>query len=394
MRALCWNGVNDLSVETVNDPEIQNPHDVVVQVGLTTTCGSDLHFLDGYLPGMRAGDVIGHEFMGEIVEVGKQVDKVGVGDRVVVPSFIGCGHCWYCDAGMFSLCDTTNPNAMLQQPMLGQPTAGVYGYTHPFGGYQGSHAQYIRVPFGDVNCFPIPDGISDEQAVFLSDAAPTGFMGADFCEISPGDTVAVWGAGAVGLMAAAGARLLGAGRVIVIDRLPERLALAREAFGAETLDYSAVERVPDALRDRTGGRGPDACIDAVGMEGHGTGLQQVYDRVKQTLRLATDRATSLREALVACRKGGVVSVLGIYGVTDKFPMGVATNKSLTIRTAQQHGQRYLPRLFDYVVQGDLDPSAVLTHDLPLDDAVRGYELFKNKHDGCVRAVFRPNTKVA
>jgi threonine dehydrogenase-like Zn-dependent dehydrogenase len=389
MRALCWNGVNDLRVETLDDPELVNPHDVIVQVRLTTTCGSDLHFIDGYLPGMREGDVFGHEFMGEVVDVGPEVTDTRVGDRVVVPSFIGCNSCWYCDHDLYSVCDTTNPNAELQQAVFGYPTGGIYGYTHPFGGYQGSHAQYIRVPFGDVNSFTIPDGITDEQALFLSDAVPTGLMGADFCDISPGDTIAVWGSGGVGLMAAHTARLLGAERVIVIDRYPERLALARREFGAEIIDYTSVDSVQEALRETTGGRGPDACIDAVGMEGHGTGLQQLYDRAKQLLRLESDRATPLREAILACRKGGIVSVLGIYGLTDKFPMGVVTNKSLTIRTAQQHGQRYMPRMFDYILQGDLDPSYLITHDMSLEEAVRGYQVFKSKQEGCVRAVFRP-----
>ncbi|WP_459546622.1 zinc-dependent alcohol dehydrogenase [Nocardia sp. X0981] len=389
MRALCWNGANDLSVETVPDPVLVNPHDVIVRVKLTTTCGSDLHFIDGYLPGMRAGDVFGHEFMGEVVEVGAEVRSTRVGDRVVVPSFIGCGSCWYCENDLYSVCDTTNPNAALQQQVFGYPTGGIYGYTHPFGGYQGSHAHYIRVPFGDVNCFTVPEEITDEQALFCSDAVPTGLMGADFCDISPGDTVAVWGSGGVGLMAAHSARLLGADRVVVIDRFPERLALAQERFDAVTIDYTEVDSVPEVLREITGGRGPDGCIDAVGMEAHGTGLQQLYDRAKQLLRLETDRATPLREALIACRKGGVVSVLGIYGLTDKFPMGVVTNKSLTIRTAQQHGQRYMPRMFDYIQQGDLDPSYLITHDLPLEEAVQGYELFKSKEQGCIRAVFRP-----
>ncbi|MBF6168846.1 glutathione-dependent formaldehyde dehydrogenase [Streptomyces gardneri] len=389
MHALCWNGVDDLAVETVPDPVLVNPHDVIVQVRLTATCGSDLHFIDGYLPGMREGDVFGHEFMGEVVEIGAEVTSTKVGDRVVVPSFIGCTSCWYCDHELYALCDTTNPNGALQQPILGYPSGGIYGYTHPFGGYQGSHAQYIRVPFGDVNCFPIPEGITDEQALFLSDAVPTGLMGAEFCDIQPGDTVAVWGSGGVGLMAGHSARLLGADRVFVIDRFPERLSVASEQFGAETIDYTAVDSVQETLRESTGGRGPDACIDAVGMEGHGTGLQQFYDRAKQLLRLESDRATPLREAILACRKGGVVSVLGIYGLTDKFPMGVVTNKGLTIRTAQQNGQRYVPRMFDYIQQGDLDPSYLITHDMPLEDAVYGYDVFKNKKEGCIRSVFRP-----
>ncbi|MHC9291557.1 zinc-dependent alcohol dehydrogenase [Mycobacterium sp. LTG2003] len=388
MKALVWNGVNDLAVETVDDPAILNPHDVIVAVRLTTTCGSDLHFIDGYLPGMRAGDVFGHEFMGEVVEVGAEVTETKVGDRVVVPSFIACNRCWYCDHDLYSLCDTTNPNAELQRPILGSPTAGIYGYTHPFGGYAGSHAQYIRVPFADANCFAIPDFVTDEQALFMSDAVPTGYMGADFCDIAGGDTVAVWGAGGVGLMAARSALLNGAGRVISIDRYPERLTLAQQ-LGAETINYSEVDSVQEALGEATGGRGPDAVIEAVGMEGHSTGVQQVYDRAKQALRMETDRAAPLREAILACRKGGVVSVLGIYGLTDKFPMGMLTNKSLTLRTAQQHGQRYIPQFFDYVAQGDLDPSILITHDLPLHEGVRAYDMFKNKTDGCIRAVLRP-----
>ncbi|CAN5780588.1 zinc-dependent alcohol dehydrogenase [soil metagenome] len=388
MRALVWNGVNNLSVESVDDPKVLNPHDVIVEVTLTTTCGSDLHFIDGYLPGMRDGDVFGHEFMGRVVEVGRDVTDTTVGDRVVVPSFIACNHCWYCEHDLYSLCDTTNPNAELQQPILGSPTGGIYGYTHPFGGYAGSHAQYVRVPFGDANCFAVPDYVSDEQALFMSDAVPTGYMGADFCDIGAGDTVAVWGAGGVGLMAARSALLRGAGKVISIDRIPERLALARK-LGAETIDYSSVDSVQDVLREATGGRGPDAVIDAVGMEGHGTGIQEAYDRTKQLLRMETDRASSLREAILACRKGGVVSVLGIYGLTDKFPMGLLTNKGLTLRTAQQHGQRYVPQFFDYVQQGDLDPSVLITHDLSLEDGPRAYDMFKNKTDGCIRVALRP-----
>jgi threonine dehydrogenase-like Zn-dependent dehydrogenase len=388
MKALVWNGVNDLAVETVDDPQILNPRDVIVQVRLTTTCGSDLHFIDGYLPGMREGDVFGHEFMGEVVEIGPEVSGVGVGTRVVVPSFIACNQCWYCDHDLYSLCDTTNPNADLQRPILGTSTAGIYGYTHPFGGYAGSHAQYVRVPFGDVNCFAIPDFVTDEQALFMSDAVPTGYMGADFCDIAGGDTVAVWGAGGVGLMAARSALLNGADRVIAIDRISERLALA-ERLGAETVNYAEADSVQEVLGELTGGRGPDAVIEAVGMEAHGTGVQHAYDRAKQALRMETDRAAPLREAILACRKGGVVSVRGVYGLTDKFPMGMLMNKGLTLRTAQQHGQRYIPQFFDYVQQGDLDPSILITHDLPLEEGVRAYDMFKNKSDGCIRVALRP-----
>jgi threonine dehydrogenase-like Zn-dependent dehydrogenase len=389
MRALCWNGINDLGVETVDDPRIVNPHDAILRVRLSTTCGSDLHFIDGYIPTMRKGDVIGHEFMGEIAEVGPAVERVKPGDRVVVPSFIGCGRCWYCEHDLWSLCDNTNPNWELQEPLLGHPTAGIYGYTHAFGGYAGSHAQYMRLVHADANCFQIPEGVPDERALFLSDAAPTGFMGADFCGLHGGETVAVWGCGGVGLMAQRSAYLLGAERVIAIDRFPERLAMASERAGSETIDYTSVGSVVDTLTEMTGGRGPDACIDAVGMEAHGTGLQYAYDRVKQALRLETDRGQALREAALACRKGGTLSVLGVYGLIDKFPLGVIMNKGLTVRTAQQHGQRYLPRLLDYAASGELDPSFLETHRYSLEDGPRGYEIFKNKEEGCVRVVFAP-----
>ena len=387
MRALCWNGVNDLRVETVPDPEIVNPHDAILRVTMSTTCGSDLHFIDGYLPTMKAGDIIGHEFMGEVVEVGRDVKKVKKGDRVVVPSFIVCGNCWYCDHELWSLCDNTNPKPEYQQVAFGYPTAGIYGYTHAFGGYAGAHAQFVRVPHADNDCFLVPPGLRDEKVIFLSDAAPTGYMGADFCGIQPGDTIAVWGAGGVGLMAMRSAWLLGAGRVIAMDRFPERLAMAERFAGAETVDYSQVESVVDVLREMTGGRGPDACIDAVGMEAHGTGPAYAYDRAKQAMHLHSDRGQALREAILACRKGGTLSVLGVYGLMDKFPFGAIMNKGLTLRTAQQHGQKYMHRLLDHVVKGELDPSFLATHHFSLEDAPKGYELFKKKGDGCVRAVF-------
>jgi len=389
MRALCWHGVNDLRVETVPDPEIVTPHDAILQVMMSTTCGSDLHFIDGYIPTMRPGDVIGHEFIGRVVEVGSQVRKVKEGDRVVVPSVIACGACWYCQHDLYSLCDNTNPNVELQEPLLGYPTAGIYGYTHAFGGYAGAHAQYIRVPHADNDCFHIPQGLRDEQVLFLSDAVPTGYMGADFCAIQPGDTLAVWGCGGVGLMAIQSAFLLGAERVIAIDRFPERLQMARERAGAETIDYTQVESVVETLKDMTGGRGLDACIDAVGMEAHGTGIGYTYDRVKQALHLHTDRGQALREAIMACRKGGIVSILGVYGLMDKFPIGSIMNKGLTVRSAQQHGQRYIPLLLEHVARGRLDPSYLATHRFSLEDAPRGYDMFKHKEDGCVRALFVP-----
>ncbi len=389
MRALCWNGINDLRVETVPDPEIVNPHDAILRVTMSTTCGSDLHFIDGYIPTMREGDVIGHEFMGEVVEVGPEVRKVKKGDRVVVPSFICCGGCWYCRHDLWSLCDNTNPKPELQEPVLGYPTAGIYGYTHAFGGYAGAHAEFVRVPHADNDCFKVPEGLRDEQVLFFSDAGPTGYMGADFCNIQSGDIIAVWGCGGVGLMAIQSAYLLGARRVIAIDRFPERLQMARERAGAETIDYTEVDSVVEMLKEMTGGRGPDACIDAVGMEAHGTGVQYAYDRAKQVLHLHSDRGEALRQAIVACRKGGTLSILGVYGVMDKFPLGVVMNKGLTVRAAQQHGQKYVPRLLEHASRGELDPSYLVTHRFSLEDAPRGYEMFKKKQDGCVRAVFTP-----
>nr|WP_254803881.1 zinc-dependent alcohol dehydrogenase [Methylobacterium sp.]USU34662.1 glutathione-dependent formaldehyde dehydrogenase [Methylobacterium sp.] len=389
MRALVWNGVNDLRVETVKDPEIINPHDCILRVTMSTTCGSDLHFIDGYIPTMKAGDVIGHEFMGVVEEIGPKVKKVKKGDRVVVPSFITCGQCWYCKNKLSSLCDNTHPKPELQEPVLGYPTAGIYGYTHAFGGYAGAHAQYVRVPFADNDCFKAPEGLPDEQVLFLSDAAPTGYMGADFCNIQRGDVVAVWGCGGVGLMAQKSAFLMGAERVIAIDRLPERLQMAREHVGSETINYTEVDSVLEVLKEMTGGRGPDACIDAVGMEAHGTGLQYAYDRAKQLTFMHTDRGQALREAILTCRKGGTLSILGVYGVMDKFPVGAIMNKGLTVRTAQQHGQAYMDRLLAHAQKGELNPSFLATHRFSLEEAPRGYAMFKHKEDGCVRSVFVP-----
>lgn len=388
MRALAWHGTNDLRVDTVPDPIIVNPQDVILRVRMSTTCGSDLHIINGFIPTMREGDIIGHEFMGEIVETGSAVTKVKKGDRVVVPSFVSCGSCWYCQQDLYSLCDNTHPKPELAEAALGYPIAGIYGYSHAFGGYAGAHAQYVRVPFANTDCFVVPEDVSDETALFISDAAPTGFMGALFCNIHPGDTVAVWGCGGVGLMAQKSAYLLGAERVIAIDRFPERLKMAREHVGSETLDYSEVD-VLEALKEMTGGRGPDSCIDAVGMEAHGEGLGYAIDRVKQALRIQTDRGQALREAILACRKGGTLSILGVYGVMDSFPIGAIMNKGMTVRTAQQHGQAYVPRLLDYAARGQLDPSFLVTHRFSLEEAPRGYQLFKDKSEGCVRSVFIP-----
>jgi threonine dehydrogenase-like Zn-dependent dehydrogenase len=389
MKALCWTGVNKTAVETVDDPQILNSHDVILKVRLTTTCGSDLHLLGGYIPLMRAGDVLGHEFMGEVVEVGSGVQRHKVGDRVVVCSFISCGKCWYCSKQLWSLCDNGNPNPAITEAMWGSSVGGCFAYSHALGGFAGSHAEYVRVPYADQGAFPVPDGVSDTAALFASDAAPTAWTGADLAGITPGDTVAVWGAGGVGQMAARAAMLLGAEQVIVIDRLPERLQQVHQHIGAETLDYSKDEVVVE-LKERTGGRGPDVCIEAVGMEAHRTGPDYLYDQVKQQLRLQTDRPTALREAIYACRKGGSVFVLGVFGaVVDKFPLGAVMNKGLTLRGAQQHGHRYIPTILDRIAAGEIRTEHLATHVMPLEEGPRGYQMFKDKEDGCVRAVFQP-----
>jgi threonine dehydrogenase-like Zn-dependent dehydrogenase len=388
MRALCWEGVNDLRVESVADPIIINSHDAILKVKMSSVCGSDEHIIAGYIPTMKAGDIIGHEFMGEIVETGPAVNKVKKGDRVIVASFISCGNCWYCQHDMHSMCDNSNDKPELAEPLFGQHPGGIYGYTHALGGYAGCHAQYVRVPFADNDCFVVPDGLPDEQVIFCSEAGPTGYMGADFCDIKQGDVIAVWGCGGVGLMAQKSAFMLGAERVIGIDRIPERLQMARDKVGSEIIDYTRCN-VVDTLKEMTGGRGPDACIEAVGMESHGTSVDYTLDRVKQTLRLATDSAHSLREAIYACRKGGTVSVLGIFFMMDKFPMGAVVNKALTIKSSQVFGQKYIPRLLEHAARGEFDPSFMITHKFSLEDAARGYELWRMKEQGCVRMVFTP-----
>ncbi|MDD9207142.1 glutathione-dependent formaldehyde dehydrogenase [Georgenia sp. 10Sc9-8] len=389
MKALCWTGVNETAVETVPDPGILNSHDIIVRVLLSTTCGSDLHLLGGYIPAMRAGDVLGHEFMGEVVEVGSAVRKHKVGERVVVSSFVACGQCWYCRQELYSLCDNGNPNPAITEALWGFAPGGCFAYSHAMGGYAGSHAEYIRVPYGDVGAFRVPDGVDDMTALFASDAAPTGWTGADLIGIERGDVVAVWGAGAVGQMAALAARSRGAERVIVIDRLPERLAQAERHIGAGTIDYST-ENVPEALREATGGRGPDVCIEAVGMEAHSEGIQYPYDQVKQQLRLQTDRGAAVREAVHSCRKGGRLFVLGVFvGALDKFPLGAVMNKGLTVRGAQMHGQRYIPEILERMQRGEVPTAHLATHVMPLAEGPRGYRMFKDKTDGCVRAVFRP-----
>jgi threonine dehydrogenase-like Zn-dependent dehydrogenase len=389
VKALCWTGINKLSIETVDDPQILNAHDAIVKVTTTVTCGSDLHLLGGYIPGMRAGDILGHEFMGEIVEIGSAVTTRKVGDRVVVCSFMSCGNCAYCKAGQTSLCDNSNPHPGLGEGVWGASTGGCFGYSQITGGFAGSHADYVRVPFVDTGAFLVPDGVTDEQAVFASDAVPTGWMGADLGGVKPGDTVAVWGAGGVGQMAARASMLLGAEKVIVIDRYPERLAQVEQFIGAETLNYAETEVMAE-LRERTGGRGPDVAIEAVGMEAHSERPDYVYDKAKTLLKLETDRPTALREAILAARKGGSVFALGVFGgFVDKFPLGAIMNKALTLRSGQQFGHRYIPMLLERIAAGDISTEHLATHVMPLSEAPHGYAMFKAKEDGCVRAVFHP-----
>jgi threonine dehydrogenase-like Zn-dependent dehydrogenase len=390
MRANCWRGRNTVRVENVPDPVILNPRDAIVRVTLTAICGSDLHLYDGYIPTMERGDVLGHEFMGEVVELGSGVKNLKVGERVVVPFPIACGACSACAAQLFSLCENSNPNGSMAEKLWGHSPAGIFGYSHLTGGYAGGQAEYVRVPFADVGPLQVPDGMRDEQALFLSDIFPTGYMAAEMCGIKPGDVIAVWGCGPVGQFALASARMLGAERLIGIDRFPYRLRLAQEHSGAETINYDEVESVVETLKEMTGGRGPDACIDAVGMEAHGHGVQFAYDRAKQAARLETDRPIALREAIQACRNGGTVSVIGVYGgFIDKFPIGAVMNRSLTIRSGQCHVQRYMKPLLARIEQGEIDPSFVITHRLGLEDAPRGYDIFKQKQDDCEKVVLRP-----
>lgn len=389
MKAVCWHGATDVRVENVPDPTILNPRDAILKVTATTICGSDLHIYDGYIPSMKPGDIIGHEFMGEIVETGSEVKKLRQGDRAVVSSIIGCGQCAHCMHQQWSLCDNSNPNGGLQEPLFGYGTAGIFGYSHLFGGYAGSQAEYVRIPFADHGAIKVPDGVTDAQMLPISDAFPTGFMGADLCDIQPGDIVAVWGCGPVGQFTIRSAYMLGAERVIAIDRFPERLKMAKEQSRAEIINYEETD-AGEALKEMTGGRGPDACVDAVGMEAHGMGAEGLYDRVKQAVRLETDRPNVLRQMILACRKGGTLSVMGVYaGFLDKMPLGALMNKGLTMRAGQMHGQKYIPMLIDRVLKGEIDPSFVFTHQLPLDDAKRAYEMFKNKEDNCVKVLLKP-----
>lgn len=391
MKAVCWNGKHDVRVETVPDPTIINPRDAIVKVTTTAICGSDLHLYDGVIPTMKPGDILGHEFMGEVIEVGREVHNLKPGDRVVVPFTIACGHCFFCEQQLSSLCDNSNPNASLAETLYGYSPSALFGYTHLFGGYAGGQAQYVRVPFADVGPIKIPEGLGDEQVLFLSDIFPTGYMAAENCSIRPGDTIAIWGCGPVGQFAIKSAYMLGADRVIAIDNVPERLSLAAREGKAETIDFDfAHESLTEKLRDLTGGRGPDACIDAVGMEAHGTAPGMIYDWTKQALRMATDRPNVLRQAIQACRKGGTISIPGVYGgLLDKIPFGAAFAKGLTMKMGQTHVHRYLQPLLERVQNGEIDPSFVITHRLALEDAPQAYETFKHKADQCIKVVLNP-----
>jgi threonine dehydrogenase-like Zn-dependent dehydrogenase len=389
MLANCWYGKRDLRVEDVPDPALLNPRDAIVKVTLTAICGSDLHLYNGVIPGMRSGDILGHEFMGEVVEVGAEVQGLAVGDRIVVPFPIACGACFSCEEQHFSLCENSNPNAWLAEKLWGHSPSGMFGYSHIVGGYAGGQAEYVRVPFADVDHVKIPDGVADEQALFLGDIFPTGYMAAENCDLRGGETVAVWGCGPVGQFSIVSAYLLGAERVIAIDRFAERLAMAHDLAGAETLDYTQVD-VREALEEMTGGRGPDACIDAVGAEAHGPGPLGAYDHVKHALMLETDRPYALRQAIMACRNGGTVSVPGVYGgFLDKFPFGSVMNRSLTLRTGQTHVQHYTRPLLERIERGEVDPSFVITHVRPLREAPEAYQMFNDKEDGCIKVVLAP-----
>ncbi len=391
MKALVWHGKGDVRCETVPDPKIEDPRDAIIRVTSTCICGSDLHLYDGYMPTMKSGDVIGHEPMGEVVEVGSQVTNLKKGDRVVVPFDIACGECWFCQRQFYSCCDTTNPNAALAREMMGQSPAGLYGYSHLTGGFRGGQAQYLRVVRADFNPIKIPDGLPDEKVVFLSDIFPTGYMAAENAQIEPGDTVAVWGCGPVGQFTIRCCWMLGAGRVIAVDTVPERLAMAREGK-AETIDFEeAKPSVYERIMEMTRGRGADRCIDAVGCEAHGGGATDaVMDKAKAMVGLATDRAHVLREAIMCCRKAGTLSVPGVYvGFPDKVPMGAFMNKGLTMKTGQTHTQRYTKPLLEKIQKGEIDPSFVITHKLKLEDGPGAYKIFRDKQDGCIKVVLNP-----
>lgn len=389
MRALCWHGKHDIRCDTVPDPGIEDGRDAILKVTSCAICGSDLHLFDGFMPGMKHGDIMGHEFMGEVVEVGRDNRALKVGDRVVVPFTITCGECEQCRRGNFSVCERSNRNKKIADKVFGHTTAGLYGYTHLTGGYPGGQAEYVRVPYADCGPVKIPDGLSDEQVLFLGDIFPTGWQAAVACDIEPTDTVCVWGAGPVGQFAIRSAVLLGARQVIAIDRVPERLAMAAAA-GAVTIDFDE-ESVLERLAELTQGKGPEKCIDAVGLEAHATrSIDSIYDRAKQAVMLETDRPHVLREMIYVCRPGGILSVPGVYGgLVDKIPMGALMNKGLTLRTGQTHVGRWTEDLLRRIRDGQIDPSFVVTHTAGLEDGPDLYKTFRDKEDGCIKVVLKP-----
>jgi threonine dehydrogenase-like Zn-dependent dehydrogenase len=390
MKANVWMGKHKVSVEQVPDPRILNARDAIVRVTATTICGSDLHLYNGFVPTMQRGDILGHEFMGEVVELGSAVKNLMIGDRVVVPFAIACGNCEQCQLGNFSVCENANPNAWLAEKIMGHAICGAFGYAHLTGGFAGGQAEYVRVPYADFGPLKVPSTLRDDQVLFLSDIFPTGYMAAEFCEITPRKVIAVWGAGPVGQFAIASARMLGAERVIAIDRFAYRLDLAIKKAGAtDVINYEEVPSVQEALMDLTAGRGPDACIDAVGLEAHGTGVEYAYDKVKQSLRIEFDRPIAVRDAIMACRNGGIVSIVGVYGgLVDKFPLGPMMNRGLTIKTGQCHVHRYMKPLLDRIERGEIDPSFVISHHMKLDDAPIGYDMFVHKRDNAMKIVLR------
>jgi threonine dehydrogenase-like Zn-dependent dehydrogenase len=390
MKAVCWNGKYDVRVESVPDPIILNPRDAIIKVTSTAICGSDLHLYDGFIPSMKPGDILGHEFMGQVVQLGSEVNSLKLDERVVVPFTISCGRCFYCESDLWSLCDNSNPNAWMAEGLYGYSPSGLFGYSHLMGGYAGGQAEFVRVPFADVGPLKVPDHLSDDQVLFLTDILPTSYQAVESGGVQPGDVVAIWGCGPVGQFSIQCAYLLGADRVIAIDRIPERLKMAQEVGKAEVINYEGMD-VVETLKELTGGRGPDVCIDAVGLEAHGATIDAYYDKVMRGLRMITDYSHVLRQAIQACRKGGTISIPGVYGgMLDKIPFGAAFSKGLKLVMGQTHMHKYMQPLLERIDRGEIDPTSILTHKMQLEDAPLGYKLFKQKRDDCIKIILKPS----